>query len=291
MILTKVRARNAVMLILVGMTLSVPPNAHAQRVANDVSTVDSGGLPTPDEIASHVQTVATPKAIIDRILSANQNAPRIATMDFVANLRVRRPLSAPPDCVFEGAVKLEAGHRSATINHLTPGLLCIAVNRTIISKLFEGNEPFATLLARFDFQVLGEKVVNGGQSYLVQGKARESQADPKAMIGWIDYDRGLVIEATMYYAARTIDLAQHYTSVNDAWVLTYQYVNIPSLGSTVEISYSKITRASVPVSRVPSEQNRSLSAVLLTLVAPNRTAARNLRDNRPLKARNGASYP
>jgi hypothetical protein len=60
-ILTKVHARNVIMLVLAGMALTVPPNVHAQRVANDVSTVDSRGLPTPDEIASHVQTVATPK--------------------------------------------------------------------------------------------------------------------------------------------------------------------------------------------------------------------------------------
>jgi hypothetical protein len=244
------------MLILVGMALTGPPNAHAQRVANDVSTVDGGGLPTPDEIASHVQTVATPKAIIDRILSVNQNAPHIASMDFVASLRVRRPLSAPPDCVFEGAVKFQEGHRSATVNHLTPGVLCFAVNRTIISKLFEGNEPFATLLARFDFQVLGEKVVDDDQYYLVQGKARESQVDPRAMIGWIDYNRGLVSEATMYYAVRTIDLAQRYTSINGAWVLTYQYVNIPSLGSTIEISYSKVALESAPASRVSLEEYR-----------------------------------
>ena len=51
------------MLILVGMALTVPPNAHAQRGANDGSTVEGGGLPTPDEIASHVQTVATPKTM------------------------------------------------------------------------------------------------------------------------------------------------------------------------------------------------------------------------------------
>src|SRR5579864_8977494 len=208
------------MLALASMALAIlPPDAHAQRVPNDVSTVDGGGLPTPEQIASHVQTFATPKAIINRIVSANQDAPQIASMDFVASMRVRRPLSASPDCVFQGTMKFQAGHRSATVNHLTPGLLCLAINRTVISRLFEGNEPFATLLARFDFQVLGEKVVNGDQSYLVQGKARESKDDPKAMIGWIDYDRGVVIEATMQYAARTIDLGQNYTSINGAWVL------------------------------------------------------------------------
>jgi hypothetical protein len=226
--------------------------------------VDGGGLPTPAEIASHVETVATPKAIINRIVNANQDAPQIASMDFVASLRVRRPLSASPDCVFAGTMEFQAGHRSATINHLTPGLLCLAVNRTIIGKLFEGNEPFATLLARFDFQVLAEKVVNGRQYYLVQGKTRKSTDDPKAMIGWIDYDRGLVIDATMRYAAGVIDVAQTYTLVDKAWVLTYQYVNIASFGATVEISYSEITLAPAPASRVPSEK---FEAVLATPTA------------------------
>ncbi|MHB8731160.1 MAG: hypothetical protein ACYDAB_05155 [bacterium] len=244
MILTNVGVRNAIMLVVAGMVLAVAPNADAQQAANDVWTVDGGGLPTPEEIASHVRTVPTPNAIIGRILSANEDSPHIASMEFVANLRVRRALSAPPNCVFEGTVKFQAGHRSAAVNHLTPGLLCFALNRTIISKLFEGVEPFATLLARFDFQVLGVKIVNGRRYYLMQGKTRKSTDDPKAMIGWIDYGRGLVIDATMQYAAGAIDLAQNYTTVNDAWLVTYQYINIPSLGSTVEISYGKITLAS-----------------------------------------------
>jgi hypothetical protein len=252
---TRMCARNAILLVLASAALALggPPNAHAQGVANDASTVDGGGLPTPAEIASNVQNVATPKAIIDRIVNANRDAPKIASMDFVASLRVRRPLSAPPDCVFDGTMKFQAGHRSATVNHLTPGLLCFAINRTIISKLFEGNEPFATLLARFDFQVLGEKIVNGRQYYLVQGETRKSTDDPKAMIGWIDYDRGLVIDATMRYAAGAVDVAQNYTSVDDAWVLTSQYINIASFGATVEISYNKITLAPAPASRMPSE--------------------------------------
>jgi hypothetical protein len=232
--------------------------------------MDGGKLPTPDEIASHIRTVPTPNAIINRILSTNQNARRIASMDFVAGLRVRRPLSAPPDCVFQGAVKLQEGYRSATVTRQTMGLMCWAANRFFISKLFEGNEPFATLLARFEFQVLGLKVVNGDQHYLVQGKAREPKDDPKAIIGWVDYDRGLVIEATMQYAARTIDLEQQYTSIDGAWVLTHEYVNIPSLESTLEISYSKITLGSVPTFRVASGKYRYLPTAPLALLAPAR---------------------
>jgi hypothetical protein len=259
------------MLILVGMTFAGPPSAYAQRVANDVSAVDGGGLPTPDEIASHVQTAPTPKAIIDRILSVNRNAPHIASMNFVASVRVRRPLSAPPDCVFEGAVKFQGGHRNETVNHLTPGVLCVALNRTVIGRLFEGNEPFAALLARYEFRVLGEKVVDNDRYYLVQGKALASQIDPRAMIGWIDYDRGLVSEATIHYAAQTVDFAQHYTSINGAWVLTQQYIKIPSLGSTLEISYSNVMlEIGAGVSRIGWEVSPS-PAVFLALIAPTET--------------------
>jgi hypothetical protein len=259
------------LLILVGMSLTGPPDASAQRVAYGVSTVDGGGLPTPDEIASHVQAFASPRAVIDRLLSVNQNAPHIASMDFAASMRVRRPASAPPDCVFEGAVKFQGEHRSATVDHLTPGVLCVALNRTIIARLFEGNEPFATLLARFDFQVLGGKVVDGDQYYLMQGKARESQVDPRAMIGWVDYDRGLVNEATMQYTAATIDLVQHYTSINGAWVLSHQYVNIPSLGSTLEISYSKVMLRPAWKSRVSLEKYRLHRPCLSILLSPTET--------------------
>src|SRR5437773_12440879 len=90
-------------------------------------------------------------------------APQITSMTFVAGLRLRTLPSAVPTCVFEGTVTLQGGHRSATVNRLTPGLVCFAANRFFISKLFEGGEPFATLLARFDFQVLGWKIVNGDQ--------------------------------------------------------------------------------------------------------------------------------
>jgi hypothetical protein len=250
------RARQVMIVVLVTLSLTRLPDAHAQRVAIDVSTADRGSFPTPDEIAAHVRAVPTPNAIIDRILSVNQNAPHIASMDFVASMRVRRPASAPPDCVFEGAVKFQGEHRSATVNHLTPGVLCVALNRTIVSRLFEGNEPFAALLARFDFQVLGEKTVDGDQYYLVQGKARESQVDPRVMIGWIDYNRGLVSEATMQYAAAAIDLVQDYTSITGAWVLSHQYVNIPSLGSTLEISYSKVTLKSARAFRASLETHQ-----------------------------------
>lgn len=165
-------------------------------------------------------------------------------MEFVARLRVRRPLSGAPDCAFEGVVTLLPHSRSATVRRLTPGLLCFIANRTLISKLFDGSEPFETLLSRFDFQVLGEKVVDGNRYYLVQGKAHTPGADPRAMIGWIDYDRGVVSDATMEYAVRTLEVAQTYTPRDGVWYLTYQYVAIPSLGATLEIAYSKITLAS-----------------------------------------------
>ncbi len=205
---------------------------------------DGGGYPTPDEIVSHLQAVPSPGMIVERLLTVNRAVPRIASMEFEARLRVRRPLSAPPYCAFEGVVTLGPHSRSATVRRLTPGLLCFIANRAIIGRLFSGNEPFEALLSRFDFQVLGGKVVDGDRYYLVQGRARDAGTDPRAMIGWVDYDRGVVSDATMDYAARTLEVAQTYTSVDGVWYLTSQYVAIPSLGATLEIAYSKITLAS-----------------------------------------------
>ncbi len=205
---------------------------------------DGGGYPTPDEIVSHLQAVPSPGMIVERLLTVNRAVPRIASMEFEARLRVRRPLSAPPDCAFEGVVTLGPHSRSATVRRLTPRLLCFIANRAIIGRLFSGNEPFEALLSRFDFQVLGGKVVDGDRYYLVQGRARDAGTDPRAMIGWVDYDRGVVSDATMDYAARTLEVAQTYTSVDGVWYLTSQYVAIPSLGATLEIAYSKITLAS-----------------------------------------------
>jgi len=105
--------------------------------------------------------------------------------------------------------------------------------------------------------VLGEEVVNGDQYSLVQGRARESPGDPKAMIGWIGYRRGFVIEATMQYPVRTIEPAPQYASINSARRLTYQDVYTPSLESTLEISHSRSRLAPVPAFRVPSERYRS----------------------------------
>lgn len=139
---------------------------------------DGGGYPTPDEIASHLKAVPPARVIVERLLTVNRAVPRIASMEFMARLRVRRPLSMPPDCAFESVVTLGPHSRSATVRRLTPGLLCFIANRTIISKLFSGNEPFEALLSRFDFEVLGEKVVDGDRYYLVQGRARDAGTDP-----------------------------------------------------------------------------------------------------------------
>lgn len=207
------------------MLVNASPIVHAQ-------------LPTPEEIRTHVQAMPTSEEIVNRVLKANERAPHIASTDFVGKLRLRKSLSDPPDCVFEGAVKLEQGHQIVSINRRTAGLTCTVANQIIISRLFEGNESFVAFLSRFAFQVLGWKLVNNAQYYLVQGKARQPQASPKEMIGWVDFDRGLIIEATVAYAWGAVDIEQQYTLINGAWVLIYQYANIPRYQSTLELSYS-----------------------------------------------------
>jgi hypothetical protein len=57
-----------------------------------------------------------------------------------------------------------------------------------------------SFLSRFEFDVLGEKLVGNDHYYLVEGKAKDPRTDPNTMVGWIDFDHGLLVEGTMAYS-------------------------------------------------------------------------------------------
>jgi hypothetical protein len=46
-------------------------------------------------------------------------------------------------------------------------------------------------LLRFEFTVLDRKVVDGRPFYQIRGTARSPKANPRGLIGWVHYDRGL----------------------------------------------------------------------------------------------------
>ena len=176
--------------------------------------------------------------LLQRVLTANADTPDVTSADVLFKLRIKKPLSESPDCEFNGTMQLQGGRQSLRIGQRTPGLLCWAVNQYVLGQLFEASEPMENFLNRFDFHVLGEKMVGKDHVYLVKGQARDPKNNPRSMIGWIDYERGLVTDGTVEYTWGTIDTEQRYARVNGAWVLSYQYLRSTRFDATMEISYN-----------------------------------------------------
>jgi hypothetical protein len=80
--------------------------------------------------------------------------------------------------------------------------------------------------------------VGSDHYYLLEGKARDPKNNPRSMMGWIDYDHGLITEGTLEYDWGTVDTEQRYTRVNGAWVLAYQVLRSARFDATLEIIYS-----------------------------------------------------
>lgn len=180
------------------------------------------------------------KDILHRVLTANADTPDVVSADVLFKLRINKPLTGPPDCEFTGTMQLSGGHQTVNIGRRTAGLVCWAVNRYVLGRLFEASEPLQHFLSRFDFQVLGEKQTGNDHFYLLQGRARDPQNNPSGMIGWVDYERGLVTDGTIDFTWGKIDTEQRYTRINGAWVLTYQLLNSPRFDATLEIRYSNV---------------------------------------------------
>jgi len=198
----------------------------ATAVAMAVQLATAAPLPTGDEV-------------IHRILGVNRNTPDIISADVLFKFRFRKPVSAPPDCVFKGTVRVEHGHElTLTVGQRTEGLACWAIDKYVLGRLFESREPVERMISRYDFEVLGEKLVDGHPYYLVRARAREPKTNPRGWIGWVDYDRGLVPEGTVEYAWGTIDTEQKYMQVSEAWVLSYQYLYTPRFDASMEVFYS-----------------------------------------------------
>ncbi len=180
----------------------------------------------------------TAEDIINRVLTANVHAPTVASADVVFRFRLNKPVTERPDCVFSGTVRLEHGRNTVTIGQRTYGLTCWVLNKVVIGRLFAGTEPPDEFLSRFDFTVLGHKIEDGRSYYLVRGTARDPKANPRGLVGWIDYDRGLITEGTIEYGWGTIDSMERYDQIEGAWVLVYQYLATTRFGASMEAEYS-----------------------------------------------------
>ncbi len=188
--------------------------------------------------AAAVAQEPTAEDIINRVLTANAHALAVASADVTFNFRLNKPVTERPDCQFTGTVRLEHGHNTVTISQRTYGLTCWVLNKVVIGRLFAGTEPADQFLSRFDYTVLGEKIEDGRPFYLIRGTARDPKANPHGLVGWIDYERGLVTEGTLQYNWGSIDSTERYEQIEGAWVLVYQYLATTRFGASLEAEYS-----------------------------------------------------
>jgi hypothetical protein len=177
--------------------------------------------------------------ILRRVLTINTGTPDVTSADVTFKLRIKKPLNEPPDCEFNGTMQLLSGRQALKVGQRTSGVLCWAVDKYVLGQLFEASEPMGNFLNRFDFSVLGEKMVGEEHYYLIQGRAKDpNNKNPGAMTGWINYDRGLITDGRLDYSWGTVDTEQRYARVEGAWVLAHQFIHSNRFEATLEIAYS-----------------------------------------------------
>jgi hypothetical protein len=186
--------------------------------------------------------VPSPDEIIARVSEASASISGIA--DAIFKMWIKKPVTERPNCVFSGTLRLDRGRQTLTVGERTAGTFCWAVNQYVVGRLFEASEPVGAFLSRFDLTVLGQKLVDDDRYYLVQGKARDPKNNPRGLIAWIDYDRGLVIDGTLQYGWGTIDAEQRYSLINGVWVLTEQMLHSAKFDATLDASYTNFRFAS-----------------------------------------------
>lgn len=180
----------------------------------------------------------TGEEVIQRLMHTIAAAPEVISADAEFRLRVKKPLSEPPDCVFRGTVTVVSRRPTIKIDGQTTGLLCWAVNRYVLGRQLQPRETLESFLARFEYDVLGEKAVGNDRYYLIAARAKDPRTKPAGMIGWVDFDRGLLVEGTVKYAWGEIDNEQSYARMQNIWMLTYQYLYTARFGTSMEILYN-----------------------------------------------------
>jgi hypothetical protein len=180
----------------------------------------------------------TAEEVIQRMMQTIAAAPQVISADAEFRLRVNKPLREPPDCVFRGTVTVVSGHPTIKIDGQTTGLICWLVNRYVIGRQFQPREDLESFMSRFEFDVLGEKLVGNDRYFLVAGKARDPKTQPTGLVGWVDFDRGLLVEGTVRYPWGDIDNEQSYARMQNMWMLTYQYLYTPRFSTSMEVQYS-----------------------------------------------------
>jgi hypothetical protein len=175
--------------------------------------------------------------IVDRVLATVDHVG-LASADLVISLRVGQPAAAPPACEFRGVLQISRERLAFTVEKATASPVCWLIERYVLVRLFGERNRVDSLVPLFRFEVIGEKLVDDRPYYLVYARAEEPATDPRWVMGWVDYDRGLVADATLHYSWGEITSAQEYTPLAGVWLLTHQHLDLPRFGAAVDIAYS-----------------------------------------------------
>ena len=175
--------------------------------------------------------------VINRVLTTARTMD-LASAAVAIELFLGTSGNASPACVFRGVLRVSPNPTTLAVAEWTPHPLCWTIERFVLGRLLSDRDQAGELLRSFRFEVLGEKLEDGRPHYLVYGKALAAQSDALSVIGWVDYDRGLVTDGTIRYAWGEVTAVQEYGLVGGVWILAHQQLRVPGFGATLEISYS-----------------------------------------------------
>ena len=180
--------------------------------------------------------------IVKKFLTARAAAPKILAADASVGLRWNTPLTEAPNCSYIGKLNLVGTRYAITIEReIHESRICGAADRHLdtllevvretvdaVAPLPQEAQALALRLDQFEFAVRDQKVKGVGDHtdwmYLLDGRAKDPNNDPRAFHGWIDYDRAVWDEGTLTYSWGEVETKQRYTRLQDAWVLNYQYL-------------------------------------------------------------------
>ena len=194
--------------------------------------------------------------IVRKFLTARASAPKILAADARGAVRWNTPLTEPPSCSYIGKLNLVGTRYAITIEREIRGsLVCGTVDRRLnillevvretmdaVAPLPDEAQALALRLDQFEFTVRDQKVKGAGDHtdwlYLLDGRAKDPNNDPRAFHGWIDYDRAVWEEGTLTYSWGQVETKQKYTRLQDAWVLNYQYLYSEKYHLSLEAVFS-----------------------------------------------------
>jgi len=175
--------------------------------------------------------------VINRVLAAVP-APGPTTATIQIQFRIGSPVSST--CAFRGRLEVWRDRSALKMDQATRTPVCWAIQHVVLQRLLADRDRADALLPRYQFDVLGEKLVDGRPHYLVYGRALAPDTEPRWMMGWVDYERGLVTEDTLQYGWGRVDTTQEYTQAAGAWLPLRQRIEIPRFNALLDIAYGDI---------------------------------------------------